>query len=95
MSVLLNTVIKVHLNLKHHVSFPSVDSRRHNDDLDEADEEKDEGGAGHVSPKPGVHLFGVLREGEETETEGQQSAPALLIVCPPDSKLHQLAKTVT
>lgn len=43
------------------------DSRRHNDNLDEADEEKDEGGAGHVSSEPGVHLFGVLQEGTGRE----------------------------
>lgn len=48
--------------------FQTIDSRRHDDDLDEADEEKDEGGTGHVSPEPGVYLFGVLQEIKESET---------------------------
>lgn len=56
------------------VVFQSVHSRWHNDDLDEADEEKDEGGAGHVGPEPGVHLFGVLREG--TGERGQENETA-------------------
>lgn len=42
--------------------FENDDSRWHNDDLDEADEEKDEGGAGHIGPEPGVHLFRILQE---------------------------------
>lgn len=52
--------------------FQSVDSRWNDDDLDEADEEKDERGAGHVSPKPGVHLFGVLKEGEDEKKRMEQ-----------------------
>lgn len=42
--------------------FQRADSRWNDDDLDEADEEKDEGGTGHVGSEPGVHLFGVLQE---------------------------------
>ena len=42
----------------------SVCSPRHDDDLDEADEDEDEGGAGHVGSEPGVHLPGVLQGGQ-------------------------------
>lgn len=45
--------------------FQPVDSPRHHDNLDEADEDKDEGGAGHVRSEPGVHLFGILRMKKE------------------------------
>lgn len=48
--------------------FQTIDSRRHDDYLDDADEDKDEGGTGHVSPEPGVYLFGVLQEIKESET---------------------------
>lgn len=37
----------------------------HNDDLNEADEQKDEGGAGYVCSESGVYLLGVLTEREE------------------------------
>ena len=52
------------------VVFQRDDSRWHDDDLDEADEEEDEGGAGNVRPEPGVHLFGVLRREQEGRRGG-------------------------
>lgn len=56
-----------------HLSPSQHDSRRHNDDLDEADEEKDEGGAGHVRTEPGVHLSGVLETGKNKLDVRQQT----------------------
>lgn len=39
-----------------------ADSPRHDDDLNEADKEENQGGTGHVRTESGVHLLGVLHK---------------------------------
>lgn len=40
----------------------NADSPWHNDDLDEADKEENQGGTGHIRTESGVHLLRVLHK---------------------------------